>query len=106
MTERAEVSKESEVYDPEAHILRVMEDMCETCIFRPGNLMHLAPGKLQRMVRETREEPMGNIPCHDTLPYSLPPQEKAAVCRGWWDAYAGEKFWSTMIPIELWRPVK
>ena len=53
--------------------------MCETCIFRPGNLMHLRPGRLKDMVEEIRARE-GVIPCHKTLGDDL-----QAVCRGQFD---------------------
>lgn len=49
---------------------------CPTCIFRPGNLMHLPEGRVKEMVQEAR----GNwsvIPCHETL------GDEANVCSGY-----------------------
>lgn len=59
--------------------------MCGTCIFRPGNLMHLERGRVAEMVAETRDTDAATIPCHSTI-YDAAPQE--AICRGWWDRYA------------------
>lgn len=56
--------------------VRVMAERCSTCIFRPGNLMHLQPGRLREMVERVREIE-GVIPCHETLGDDL-----HAVCRG------------------------
>lgn len=51
---------------------------CLTCIFRPGNLMHLRPGRVKGMVEEARAN-RSVIPCHETL------DGDKAVCAG----YAG-----------------
>jgi hypothetical protein len=60
--------------------LRVCAGMCSTCVFRPGNPMHLRPGRVQQMVRDSiRDDSF--IPCHKTL------DGQQAVCRGFFDAY-------------------
>jgi hypothetical protein len=56
--------------------VRVMAERCPTCIFRPGNLMHLRRGQVKHMVAEVRKSE-GCIPCHETLD-----DEVQAVCRG------------------------
>jgi hypothetical protein len=63
--------------------VHVMADKCETCIFRPGNLMNLDPGRVKSMVDESVAEGAG-ITCHKTL-YGQAEQE--AVCRGFYDAH-------------------
>lgn len=65
--------------------VRVHSEKCTTCVFRPGNLMHLSDGVLQGLIDATLtdESQAGNIPCHDTLYL-----EAGAICRGWWDGYA------------------
>lgn len=70
-----------EVYrDGQVHVL---SRKCDTCIFRPGNLMHLEEGRADRMA----EEAVANqsvIPCHATI-YG---EDKApAICRGYWDVH-------------------
>ena len=65
-------------FDGKVH---VHSRMCSTCIFRPGNLMHLEPGRVEDMVCEaTRNDSC--IPCHQTL------DGKQAVCRGFFDKHA------------------
>lgn len=60
--------------------LRVCVGMCDTCIFRPGNLMQLKPGRVRGMVADSiRRDSF--IPCHKTL------DGERAVCRGFYDAY-------------------
>lgn len=63
-------------------LVHVQADRCPTCIFRPGNLMHLDPGRVRGMVEECLADDAGNIPCHDTL------GGPEAICRGFWDGYA------------------
>lgn len=61
--------------------VHVMERMCATCIFRPGNLMHLEEGRVEQMVKDaTKEE--GVIPCHSTIHGS---RDQEAVCKGFFD---------------------
>ena len=60
--------------------VRVMADRCPTCIFRPGNLMHLQPGRQRDMLDKVRTIE-GCIPCHETLD-----DDVQAVCRGQFDA--------------------
>lgn len=70
-----------DVADPETMRVRLCADRCPTCIFRPGNLMHLPPGRLKGMVEKCVEKE-GHVTCHDTLAHNeagLP----GAVCRGW-----------------------
>lgn len=62
--------------------VHVCARMCKTCIFRPGNLMHLEEGRVDDMVaKATADE--GCIPCHSTLD-----QPQQAVCRGFFDRHA------------------
>lgn len=70
-----------DVADPETMRVRLCADRCTTCIFRPGNLMYLSPGRLKGMV-DAAVAKKGHVTCHDTLAHNeagLP----GAVCRGW-----------------------
>jgi len=58
-----------------------MAERCATCIFRPGNLMELRPGRVKEMVDAVNEAD-GCIPCHETLD-----DEIQAVCRGQFDTH-------------------
>ncbi len=77
----------TEYYDEEGHRsdvaepgeIRLCSRMCDTCIFRPGNLMFLAPGRMAGMVKEARADE-GHITCHKTLDTDAP-----AICRGYAD---------------------
>jgi hypothetical protein len=57
--------------------------MCETCVFRPGNLMQLKSGRVKDLVDGNREAGSA-LQCHKTLPYGAE-QETPAICRGYWD---------------------
>jgi hypothetical protein len=56
--------------------VRVCEDLCATCVFRPGNLMNLEPGRVAGMVRDAVAGE-GHITCHKTLGTAEP-----AICAG------------------------
>lgn len=66
--------------------VHVVSEKCSTCIFRPGNLMHLEPGKVKKMVTGSIADGAG-ITCHKTL-YGAAEQE--ATCRGFFDSYGDE----------------
>jgi hypothetical protein len=63
--------------------VHVMADKCPTCIFRPGNLMHLNRGRVKDMVGTATSDQAGSITCHSTLD-----TDKQAVCRGFYDRHA------------------
>jgi hypothetical protein len=55
-------------YDPDTHNLRVLDAQCPTCIYLPGNLMHLNPGRLREMTEGGLQEGCQGVICHETLP--------------------------------------
>ncbi|MFF4501601.1 hypothetical protein [Streptomyces sp. NPDC001401] len=67
------------VADPITGTVRLCARRCATCIFRPGNLMDLQPGRLADMVTRARRTE-GHIVCHATLGTAAP-----AICRGFAD---------------------
>jgi hypothetical protein len=76
------------VGDPEAMKSRLLTAQCSTCIYRPGNLMHLRPGRLKDMTETARAEE-GFVVCHQTLPdASPPPGVLPAICRGFYDRFS------------------
>lgn len=60
--------------------LHVCVRMCDTCIFRPGNLMQLRPSRVEEMVAAATEH-QSCIPCHKTLGGG------EAVCRGFFEKH-------------------
>lgn len=60
--------------------IHVCRRMCSTCIFRPGNLMHLRPGRVDEMVSEAVAAE-STIVCHSTL------DGDNAACRGFYDRH-------------------
>lgn len=68
-----------DVFDPETMEVRLCSEMCGTCIFRPGNQMHLQRGRVAQMARDSRAKE-GHIVCHTTLDTDEP-----AICRGYAD---------------------
>src|SRR5689334_15978223 len=64
---------------------RLLSRQCATCTFRPGNPMHLTPGRPHHLVTEARAAE-GYIICHDTLP-DYRPRAQPAICRGFHDRY-------------------
>jgi hypothetical protein len=61
--------------------VHVQEKKCDTCIFRPSNIMQLEPGRKDSMLAEAIADG-GVIPCHQTI-YGARKQE--SVCRGFFD---------------------
>ena len=74
------------VGDPVLGKTRLLVRQCDTCIFRPGDPMHLTPGRLKQMVDDALAEGSYVI-CHATLPYGEHPDAKPAICRGFHDRY-------------------
>lgn len=69
--------------DKRTGTVRLKATKCDTCIFRPGNLMHLRPGRLRLMVSRAAAH-QGYITCHDTLGRG----QQGAICRGFADGPA------------------
>lgn len=74
------------VGDPVLGKSRLLSRQCATCIFKPGNQMHLREGRLRDLVAQTRARE-SFIVCHSTLPHYLYPDAKPAICRGFADRY-------------------
>ena len=74
------------VGDLETMRTRLLARMCDTCVFRPGNLMHLRQGRLGDLVEQARAAE-SYIVCHSTLPGMAPEAVQPAVCRGFADRY-------------------
>lgn len=65
--------------------VHVMSEKCSTCVFRPGNIMHLPPGRLKALTDHAQET---GVPfsCHQTLPYASKEHSEyyggSALCAG------------------------
>lgn len=67
---------------------KVKREQCATCIFLPGNVMGLRPGRVASMVRDCREKD-SYITCHETLEtYTGGSKHDEAMCRGYLDTGA------------------
>lgn len=69
--------------------LHVLAERCSTCVFRPGNLMHLSEGRLADLAKSNLDAESALV-CHKTLPYGDHPEMGEALCRGFVDAYGGQ----------------
>jgi hypothetical protein len=85
------------VGDPVLGKTRLLSSECATCIFRPGNPMHLERGRLRQMVHEARTH-AGYIICHSTLPHA-DNSARPAICRGFADRYTT---WQLQVIARLW----
>jgi hypothetical protein len=65
------------VADPLTGVVRLCDDLCSTCVFRPGNLMNLGPGRVKEMTDSALADE-GHIVCHSTLG-----TEEPAICAGY-----------------------
>ena len=76
-----------DVWDASRNGVRRLASQCATCIFKPGNLMHLNPGRLREITSSFRRGE-GYMICHDTVTYGAHPGAGPAVCRGMYDKYS------------------
>jgi hypothetical protein len=75
------------VIDPVTHKPRLLSKQCATCILRPGNPMHLRPGRLKDLIESNTGPEAHGLICHDTLSYSKNPDFGPAFCRGFYDQF-------------------
>lgn len=68
---------------------KVLSEQCSSCVGRPGNLMHLNPGRLRKLVVANLDAGALLI-CHQTLPYGDHPEVGEAACRWFLDTYGPE----------------
>lgn len=64
--------------------MHVVADRCSTCVFRPGNPMHLQPGRVRELTDGNLSAESALV-CHKTLPYGDHPEVGEAICRGFYD---------------------
>jgi hypothetical protein len=77
-----------DITDPATGLSRLLSRRCPTCILRPGDKMHLGPEQTAALVRRVLAEGT-YVVCHQTLTYGDYPDFGPAICRGFFDAYAG-----------------
>ena len=77
-----------DITDPATGLSRLLSERCSTCILRPGDKMHLGPGQTAAFVRRVLAEGT-YVVCHQTLTYGDNPDFGPAICRGFFDAFAG-----------------
>lgn len=65
--------------------VHVKAERCSDCVFRPGNLMRLNPGRLADLVEQNRERDTA-FACHQTT--FGHDENGEAICRGYFDAFA------------------
>jgi hypothetical protein len=80
------VTHPGDTRDPVTGLCRVLSEMCSTCVFRPGNPMHLEPGRLAEIVKANRDRET-LLTCHQTLPYGDHPDFGPASCFGFWERF-------------------
>ncbi|WP_412538662.1 HAD domain-containing protein [Longispora sp. K20-0274] len=75
------------VGDPVTRKTRLLSRKCDTCIYHPGNPMHLSPGRLKDITDEARTAE-SYIICHETTPHGrMSRAVRPAVCRGFFDRF-------------------
>ena len=57
-----------DITDPATGLSRLLSERCATCILRPGDLMHLGPGRTAAFIRQVLDNG-SYVVCHDTLTY-------------------------------------
>ena len=88
-TDEDPVAPRLSVGDPVSLKPRLLARQCDTCIFHPGNRMHLATGRLNAIAAAAAAAVADGsyVICHNTLPYGNHPDALPAVCRGFHDRY-------------------
>lgn len=67
------------VGDPILGKSRLLSRQCDTCVFAPGNKMHLAPGRLRDLVAEARSrDPSSSATPRSPITSTLKPSRRSA----------------------------
>jgi hypothetical protein len=77
-----------DITDPATGLSRLLSERCSTCILRHGDKMHLGAEHTAAFVRQALDAGT-YVVCHQTLTYGDHPDFGPAICRGFFDAYAG-----------------
>jgi hypothetical protein len=72
--------------------IHILSERCSTCVFRPGNLVRLRPGRMKDLVESNRKADTA-FACHQTL---WEEGVDRAICRGYFDAY-----WQAITPLRM-----
>ncbi|THA77816.1 hypothetical protein [Streptomyces sp. A0592] len=76
------------VADPATGEIRILARRCTTCVLNPARTaIPLPPGRREEFVREARYAEDGYVVCHQTFGDDVPPGTRAAICRGYANAY-------------------
>jgi len=75
-----------DITDPASGLSRLLSERCTTCILRPGDLIHLGPGRTAAFIQQALDAG-SYVVCHETLTYGDFPGYGPAICRGFFDAY-------------------
>jgi hypothetical protein len=97
--------RKGDTWDAELGGVRLLARQCSTCVFRPGNLMHLKPGRLKALVEENRRRD-SYLVCHQTLRDGEHPKAGEALCRGFYDLPDPTTFIQIMSRLGAFREVE
>jgi hypothetical protein len=92
-------SSRQDITDPATGGSRLLSSRCATCILRRGDLMHLGGAYLKEIISQAL--PDSYVVCHDTLTYGDHPGYGPAICRGFFEAYAGQS--TALILLQAFR---
>jgi len=92
-------SSRQDITDPATGGSRLLSSRCATCILRRGDLMHLGGAYLKQIISQAL--PDSYVVCHDTLTYGDHPGYGPAICRGFFEAYAGQS--TALILLQAFR---
>jgi hypothetical protein len=87
-TEAEATGLPQDITDPATGLSRLLSERCSTCILRHGDKMHLGPQHTAEFVRQALDRGTFVV-CHQTLTYGDHPDFGPAICRGFFDAFAG-----------------
>lgn len=100
--------RKGDVWDHALGGVRVLREQCSTCIYRPGNAMHLTPGRVREMTDLARASD-GYVICHQTIGGAEYPANIGtrgeALCRGFYDLPKPTAFIQIMGRLGAFREV-
>ncbi|MEU6211843.1 hypothetical protein ABZ891_18295 [Streptomyces sp. NPDC047023] len=68
--------------------IRILARRCTTCVLNPARTaIPLPPGRRAEFVREARDDEDGYVVCHQIFGEDAPAGTRAAMCRGYVNAY-------------------